>query len=493
MSLLGIDLGTTGVRALVVDDAGTHVASAARPVPLDMEGGRAEVDAVVVSAAVDAVIRDVVGPLKDPVRALSFSTQGEVVLAVDAHGRALAPVPVSMDRRGVAVEPRIGRRLGPGEFARITGQPPHPMFSVHKIAAGGPVWHSETVDRYLTLDAHIARGLGAEPATDLSMAARTGLLDVDARTWSDRIVDAARAEGAARLLVQRLPSLAVAGQVIGSVSPEAAARTGLRPGTAIVAGAHDQAAAYLGAAGIPGLRSVFSLGSSDCLTVGSAERPAGLDGTGFASYPMGPSGWLTLAGTAAGGWALEWWARMLGTSVSEVFDHPAAAPSSVMVLPYLIGSGTLDNDPAAHGAIIGLTLGTTREDLARAFLEASAFEMRKIVDALSQRAGISGGEISAVGGGASNAVALAIRADAAGLPLAVGPEHASARGAALLAGVGIDVFPDLDHLPAPAISERATPSPDLADWYGGRRTAYALLYEVLRPLTAASPITKENP
>jgi sugar (pentulose or hexulose) kinase len=483
VSLLGIDIGTTGVRALVADETGRTLASAARTSPLEIDGGRAETDARAVADAVDDAIREVLTRVGEPIAALSFSTQGEAVVPVDAAGEPLAPAPVSMDRRGDRSERLVARELGDGEFTRITGQPSHPMFSVHKIAGGGDVWHDDAVARYLTLDGHVACRLGAEAAIDLSMAARTGLLDVEARAWSDAVIDAARAAGAARLGRGLLPRVVAAGEVIGAVSAEAAARTGLPAGIPIVAGVHDQAAAYLGAGGSAGARSAFSLGSSDCLTVGSPARPGGLGKTGFASYPISDSTWLTLAGTAAGGWALDWFARIIGAPVGEVFDDPAPSPSPVLVLPYLTGSGTLDNDPSARGAIVGLTLDTTRRQLSRAFLESGAYELAKIVDALAELSGIGPGEIVAVGGGSANRTALGIRASAAGLALTPGPDHASARGAALIAGAGAGVFAGIDQLPAPLDAEPLHPDPDARDWYLSQRSAYRELYRALRPLT----------
>ncbi len=493
MTLLGIDIGTTGVRALAVDRAGTVVASASRPTPPVIDGRRAETDAAVVGVAVDDAIRELVAGLAEPVVAVSFSTQGEAVVPVSAAGLPLAFAPISMDRRGDLAEKEITAALGDGAFARITGQPAHPMFSVHKIAAGGDAWTAADVKGYLTLDAFVAARLGAAPTTDFSMAARTGLFDAGALGWSAAVIDAARSAGASRLSAGMLPRVVAPGEAIGTVSAEASERTGLREGTLIAAGAHDQAAAYFGAGGVAGRRSVFSLGSSDCLTVGSTERPDGLTDTGFASYPVSADRWLTLAGTAAGGWALEWFAGILGSGVAHVFDDPSPAPSSVMVLPYFVGSGTLDNDPTARGAIVGLTLDTTRSELSRAFLESGALELAKIADALAEKAGLRIGDIVSVGGGAANRQALGIRASAAGRALTPGPDHASARGAALLAGVGAGVFPGVGELPPPAVGEPIAPDPATREWYSRLRATYRELYLALRPLTNSLGTTKEKP
>lgn len=492
MSTLGVDLGTSGVRAAVYDAAGELLASAAVPTALTRSGDRVETDAEAVLTAAETAIRTAVADpavLDDRVTALSFSVQGEAVVPVDREGRALAAAPVSMDRRGVRAASAIGDRLGGDRVQRITGQPLHPMFSLYKIAEGGPGWADGATAAYRCLDAFVAARLGAEAATDHSMAARTGAFDVGALDWSDELLEAVAADGP-RIDRRMLPRAVPAGTVIGAVDAAAAARTGLDSGIAIIAGVHDQGASWLGAGGRRGAVSVFALGSSDCLTVGTDGRPDGLDGTGFASYPLRDGVWLTLAGTAAGGWALDWFSGIVGGDVASVFDAPSATPPELLVLPYLVGSGTLDNDPTARGAVIGLTLDTTRDQLARAFLEAGGFELAKMLDAFAAR-GVSAGELRAVGSGAANRAGLEARALAAGAPLAPVGGHPSARGAALLAALGTGAADSLDTLPAPETGIPAVPDPDLRAWYDTQRAAYRSLYPATRDLIHP-PAPKEH-
>lgn len=486
MSLLGIDLGTSGVRAAAHSIDGTLLASASVPTALDHGvGGLATVDAEAVATAAEEAIRSVIADpavLGDPVLAVSFSVLGEAVVPVDAGGHALASAPVSMDRRGMQAASALGARLGGDRVQSITGQPLHPMFSIHKIAAGGPGWTGAEVAGYRTIDGFVAERLGARPAIDYSMAARTGAFDVNALEWSEEILVAVRADGADWADARLLPEAVAPGSVIGAVSAAAASRTGLAAGIPVVAGLHDQAASFLGAGGRTGTSSVFALGSSDCLTVATPTRPGGLAGTGFASYPIGDGLWITLAGTATGGWALEWFADLVGEDLATVFDHPAPVPPRLIVLPYFTGSGTLDNDTRARGVIAGLTLTTTRAELSRAFLEATGYELAKIVEAFAS-AGIDTGRIFAVGSGAANRAALAIRANAAGVPLTPVDIGASARGAALLAGVGAGVYPDLSAVPgAEASAVPSTPDPLTRPWYDSQRAAYRELYRVMKPI-----------
>jgi sugar (pentulose or hexulose) kinase len=145
--------------------------------------------------------------------------------------------------------------------------------------------------------------------------------------------------------------------------------------------------------------STFALGSSDCLTVETSQRPAGIGGTGFATYPWRPERWLTLAGTAAGGWTLDWYVALTGADADALLSESSPEPSPIIVLPYLAGSGTLDNDPSGRGAVIGLTLDHSRAQLTRAFLEAAGYELGSILAAFTAT-GMPVGHIRAVGAGA---------------------------------------------------------------------------------------------
>ncbi|WP_067245877.1 FGGY-family carbohydrate kinase [Microbacterium resistens] len=496
MSVIGLDLGTSGVRAVAFAESGAVLGSATAPLELLRDGtGRAELDAFSLIEAAERVVRDAAVAATaagDAPGALGFSVLGEAVVPVDAHGGPMARIAVSMDGRGAPAARAIGERVGAERFQQITGQPLHGMFSVFKIMAGGDGWADAAGFRCVG-DLLAERWTGV-PGIDLSQAARTGLLDVDSGEWSEELL-AAVAIDAPWLRRDRLPVPFPAGAVIGGLAEESAIRLGMPAGTPIVAGAHDQAAAYLGADGRPGGRAVIALGSSDCLTVGTPDRLAGLDDTGFAGYRVDDGLWITLAGTAAGGWALEWLAGMLRREVGDVFGAIAEEPPALLVLPYLAGSGTLDNDPDARGVIHGLTLDTGVPELARAFIESAGFEFYKIAAAFRAR-GVGLGELNVTGTGASNAAALAARADASGLELTPVTSDASVRGAAMFALRALGGGPAA--LRAPADEERtARPHPETAPWYDLQRAAYVDLYRATRAVAShldisAQPHQKEK-
>ncbi|BDI22108.1 L-fuculokinase [Herbiconiux sp. L3-i23] len=485
MSLLGVDIGTSGVRAAAYDRGGRELASRARSYALHREGAAVELDAAEVVAAVEQVVAIVAGDTRaDPVEALSFSVLGEAYVALNGSS-SVSRAPVSMDPRGGTLADVVREDVGDEAFTAITGQPLHPMFAGFKMSAG---LLGEARDaRYRCFGDLLAERWTGIAAIDMSMAARTGVYDVGARAWSERLLDALHRAGGRRIDETALPRVVGSFDPIGRMGDDVADRLGLPHGVVVVAGMHDQAAAYLGAGGRIGRASSYSFGSSDCLTLGTRLRPQWSRPTGFASYPIADDHWITLAGTAAGGWALVWLAELMGANESELgplLDDLADEPPALLVLPYLVGSGTLDNDPAALGTVHGLRLGTTRPQLVRAFLEASGFELGKIVDALDV-AGIAPGEIRAVGSGAHNPRALAARAEAAGVPLVPTPGHASARGAALAAGIGIGIFSGPDALPEPQTRAAATPTSAHRDWYDAQRSLYSGLYDATRSLDRA--------
>jgi Sugar (pentulose and hexulose) kinases len=497
VSLLGIDLGTSGVRAGAFRVDGTEISSRSTDSVVERVGdGRVEADAEAILGAVERVLRELTADeavAADPITALAISVQGEAIVPVDATGRALAPAPLSMDRRGLEACDRITERMSAERLKHITGQPAHPMFSIYKIAASGGGWVD--ADGFRCLGDFVAARMGAAPAIDYSMAARTGAFDLDERAWSEEIVSAAAEYAGSWLTTSRFSRAVPSGTVIGTVSETASERTGLRAGTPIVAGAHDQAASFVGGGGRATLTSVFAFGSSDCLSVGSPTRNRALDDTGFATYPLTDSLWISLAGTAAGGWILAWFADLVGATsyeaMKELFSAPAPTAPRLLVLPYFAGSGTLDNDPGARGIIAGLTLSTTTADLARAFLESSGFELAKILELLSV-CQVEVGAVNAVGGGAANGRALALRASAAGAPLSAVPGHSSARGAALIAGIGTGEYAGFDSLPNPGAGGVAVPDPNTRPWYDSQRAAFRALYQVMRPIDSALSAEKEN-
>ena len=483
-TVLGIDVGTSGCRAAAYDPAVREVAAATARYQVSLPGpGRAEIDADQVWAAVAGCLRTVNAQLDSSPQALAIAVQGETVLPVSADGQALAMAPISADARAVEETAAISDAVGVRRLRVITGQRPHPMFSVGKIAWTRRIpglW--QRAAKFHCLGDFLALRLGVPPAIDYTMAARTMAFDCHQQTWSSEILDAAGIPG------KLMPPAVPAGAELGRLSPAIAGNLGFSQPPVLLAGAHDQACALLGAGAIEPGQAALSLGTSECLTVNLDGWPDALTDTTIPVYrPWQSDRWIVQAGIPSGGATLDWLAGMLtgpgeDHALSSLAGTLPAEPAHVLALPHFAGSGTTENDPASRGAFIGLSHSTTAGELFRAVLEASGFEVARSVAALAA-AGIVISELRASGGGSAAAAPVQLRSPAAGHPLSVEPGHATARGAAIIAGAATGFYPSLTDAGAlvrPASSVR--PDPGTQRWYQQQRKRYALLYPALRPI-----------
>jgi xylulokinase len=493
LSLLGIDIGTSGCRAVAFGTDGVVRAAAFRAYAIARSApGHAEHDADAVWNAVQACMREVnetVGAA-DPVEALAVASQGEAVVPLDEAGRALAPAPISVDYRAAEEASEIADRVGAGRLRVVSGAPAHPMFTVFKL-----LWWlrhdpegAGRAHRFLCYGDFAALRLGVEPAIDYTLAARTAALDVHRRAWSDEIL------AAAGLAPARLARPVPSGTPLGRVERALSGALGFAAPPLVVAGAHDQAAAMWGA-GVHRLgQAGFSLGTSDCLAAPVAAAATQLERSVYPYYPYDDADLsIVLAGIPSGGAMIGWFLdEVVGADKTEegdgrsrfdiLYDTMADDAGGALVLPHFAGSGTLDDDAASSGAIVGLTLATTRGQIARALVEASGFEAGRNL-AEWAALGVSVEELRVSGGGARSTRALSARAEALSRPLVVPPHpgEATARGAALLAGVGAGFYPSIADAAATVDGEREiAPDPTRAAALEGARGRYALLYAALR-------------
>lgn len=493
MSYLGLDIGTSGVRCVAFDEEGQTLSTSTADVELSVgSDGSAEVDADHVWAAVVQTIQKVASHESvsaDPVAACSFSEQGEAVVPVDVDGNPVAPVPISLDLRGAPMTRRLESSLGADRIQRITGQPLHPMFSISKMMAiHADDQVSSSIRGWRTLGAFVAERLGVRATLDTTMAARTMAFDVDDRSWSTDILASAGIDAGL------LPPVVDPGTPIGPIAECVSEMLGYRRPPLVVVGGHDQACAFWGAGNCDPGDVVASLGSTECVTTATAVRVETAD-SGIATYPAG-SAWLMLAGIPTGGLALEWVRSLIDMPQFDVDTllRDSEGPSSLLVLPYLGGGATIDNDPEASGAVLGLTLTTDSADLVRGLLEASGFEIRRVVDWLADRELPIPDVLPAVGGGAAP-TSLQVRADASGLAFGLVGHDASARGAAMLAAVGAGggSFTEVvRRMTVPAIERLARPRLH-RDHYARQRADYEATVSALRALRDLRNERQTNP
>lgn len=450
MTLLGVDVGTTGCKAAAVDLDGSLLATAYREYPLATpQPGWAELDPDDVWDAVCAAIREVTAAVAEPPRALAFATLGEAVTPIDASGAALAPTIVSFDGRARECYEQLVGAVGPERLAAVCGVEPQPHYAVAKwcwIVREMP----ETYRRAATLACFgdlVSVRLGLPPVIDHTMATRTLAFDAAGGCWSSEILDAAGVD------IRKLPVPAPTGTVVGAVAGRQARALGLADGALLVTGGLDQVCAAYGVgigAGLDG-SAMLSLGTVAVLAaVLDADRPAGT------SVPMVPyvvpAKRLAVAGTPAGGAVLRWYRDRFGAPdggttgsadpdiegdvYARIVASAAEVDTDLIALPHFAGSRTAFADPESTAALVGLTFATERVHIVRALMEGVALETAVMAERIAE-AGAPVTSLRAVGGGSRSAVWMQIFADVLGVPVgSTASADAAAFGAALIAGAG---------------------------------------------------------
>jgi len=485
--LLGVDIGTTGVRGAVVDALGRVVAEANEACPPDTCGeGRVEADAEAWWNAARAVIGRIgqSAPLAR-VEGVGVTGQAPTAVLVDENGRPLRRAILWLDVRAGPEARALDRALGPGRAEAIGGNRMHAYYLGPKLA-----WLSanepEILERAaLVLQSHafVAMRLTGEATCDPSTAMLCApLFDARAGVWSE---EAARAAG---LKTRVMPRIARAHDVIGAVTREAAALTGLREGTPVVAGGGDFAASALGVGVVDEGEACLMLGTAGNLLM-PMDHPR-FDSRLVNSHHVGCDRWLALGGTLCGA-ALEWFRGACARGVDwNTLEQEAGevevGAGGLVVLPYFQGERTPVWDERARGVFFGLDLTHTRAHLYRALIEGIALGFRHCL-AVAEERGVRFGEVVAANGAGRSALLRQALSDALGVPVTwVGSGGGTVSGAALLAGLGIGVLADpragrawrrevIRHEPDPRASAK------LVDVFARRVSLYASVRECFGP------------
>ena len=498
MSLMGIDVGTTGCKVVAFDHDGAVLAQASREYPLlSPQPGWYELDPEQVWSFVCDCLRQVNAQIRhDPATALALSSQGEAMIPVTRDGMALANSPVSSDRRNMTQTAAMQAALGKQHIYAITGQPMGSIYTLPKL-----LWWRDHMPQLLEdcwkilcyVD-FVAFKLGAQAAIDYSMAARTLALDVHALDWSEELLAAG---GVTR---EQLATPVPSGTIIGEVSRRLADDLGFVGAVKVVTGGHDQPAGALGAGVLAPGRAMLSIGTTEAMVaVTDAPRPQMLE-YNVSCYPhAAPGHFIALSGNQTGGRLLRWYRDELAAAEREIaassgrdvydviVEQCADAPGSLLLLPYFVGSGTLYEDPLATGAIVGLSFDSKRADIVRAILEGLAYEQALGVRRLNE-IGVDIRELTAVGGGAKSERWMQIKADIIGLPVSVlHTSEAASLGVAMLAGWATGVYASLHEAAAQLIRARKTflPRQEYAAHYQRQLSLFADLYEALKPIYEA--------
>ena len=489
--LIGLDIGTSGAKALLCDDRGSTLATALAEYPLSSprplwseqdpadwwRGARAAIVAVLKHAAVDG----------GQVAGLGLTGQMHGAVFLDERDEVIRPALLWNDQRTAAECAEITARVGAERLIAISGNPALTGFQAPKI-----LWlrnhepeHYARVRRVLLPKDYIRLLLTGLAATDASDAAGTLLLDLRARDWS--------AELLAALAIPRdwLPAVAEGPAVTGGLLPAIARELGLPAGLPVIAGGGDNAAAAVGTGIVrPGVIS-SSIGTSGVLFAHSAAIALDPQGRLHSFCHAVPGQYHLMAVTLAAGGAFQWLRATLRAisaadlSYADLTGLAAQAPpgaEGLLFLPYLSGERTPHLDPLARGAFVGLTTRHTAAHMARAVMEGVTYSLRDGLE-IMRGLGIDLSEVRAIGGGARSALWRQMQADIFGAEVAtLAAEEGPAYGAALLAGVGAGLFADVGAAVERCVAVAAItrPDPPAQQRYDQAYAIYRQLYGDLR-------------
>ncbi len=495
MSLMGLDIGTTGTKATIFDEEGRARASAYREYSmLHPRPGWMELDPEEVWRNVKEAVAEAAGRVpRDPVKAFAISVLGEAAVPVAEDGSVLANSILGFDSRTTELFDRWIAEHDRAEIMRICGQPASQMFTIVKL-----MWIKQEqpelyrrMARFLTFEAFAHLRMGLEPRVDHSMAARTMAFDIHRKQYSKKLCKWAGVR--AELFAEAAPT----GTVVGKLGRKAAKELGLPAGCLVVAGSHDQPAGALGSGVTQPRVAMDATGTVECFAV-AMDAPVvneTLLENNLACYPHAAEGlYVALAFNFTGGSLFRWLrdnfaraeveeAARGGRNVYDLLiEQMTAEPTDLFVVPHFMMTGTPHLDGNPIGAVVGLTLSTRRGEFLRAALEGIGYEMKLNVDILRQ-AGVEVDEFRAIGGGAKSDFWLQLKADMYNrrvVKLAV-PEAASL-GMAIAAGLAAGVYTSASQAAAELIRPEAVFVPDIgrARYYDEKLEQYRELYGALK-------------
>jgi xylulokinase len=455
MKVLGIDVGTGGTRAVVVDSRGCVVASATdKHAPFaSPQTGWAEQDARDWWRACIGAVRALLtqdGIVADEIGCIGLTGQMHGTVLLDEREEPLRPALIWCDQRTDAQCRAITELVGAERLIELTLNPALTGFSLPKL-----LWVREIepmvwarVRSILLPKDYVRLRLTGERATDVADASGTLLFDVSKRVWSSEMLSVGEIDK------HWLPTVYESAEVTGRVSAAGSAATGLRQGTPVVAGAGDQAAGAVGMGIVrPGMVSA-TIGTSGVVFAATAQPSLDPQGRVHTFCHAVPERWHVMGVTQAAGLSLSWFRDRFGPVArdgrdpyDQLSDEATNAPpgaNGLLWAPYLMGERTPHLDPYARAALVGLTASHTRAHIIRAILEGVAFSLRDTLTIFKEM-DVPVQVIRLGGGGARSALWRQIQADVYGRTVEiVQAEEGAAYGAALLAGVGGQLWPSVD-------------------------------------------------
>lgn len=504
MKIAGLDIGTTGCKCTVFDENGKYLDKSYKDYIIKRRLSGHEIDMKALRDSVIMVVSDMAKKYPD-IAGLGVTSFGETFVLTDEDGEPLDVSMLYTDPRGKEECKELIDKIGEMRIAQITGLRPHEMYGIsklmwvkkHKPEIYGKAKHAFQVEDFIVYT------FSKVAQIDYSLSTRSMAFDINTLDWSDEIIEAAGVDKC--LYSKPVPT----GTPAGKITPEMAEKTGLSKDTIIVSISQDQLAATVGAGAFSSDIAVDGAGTVECLIPIYDSMPnieEMYKGYYVAVPYILPGKYITYAFSYTGGALTQWCtdtiakeekklAKTRGISVNELLeeeytlkmkelDLEADEPSGLLVLPHFAGAATPYMDTGSKGVIVGLTTDTSVAEMYYGCLEGVCYEMYLNYKKLANT-GIHFKKLHATGGGAHSSVWMQMKADILNLPIvALKTVDAGTVGCAMLTGISIGVFKDLNDATNHMVEETVTyePRKEQHEKYMKIFERYEKLYEAVRPI-----------
>ncbi len=496
--LIGLDAGTTSIKGLLINADGSHETFAQKEYSLEYkEGDMVEIDPDIYWETTRYIIGQLlkesgIGPEK--IRAVSFSSQGETLIAVDKNGKPLRKAIVWLDNRSDKEAKTIEEYFSRQTLLEKSGQPEMlPLWPATRI-----LWIREnepdvfrSVSKFLLVEDYLIYKLTGQYCSEESLVSSTLCYDIQNKKWWDEMLDFLSITP--ELLPQVLPS----GTPAGRISKETALATGLSSDTMVVTGGYDHVAGAVGSGNIAEGIVSETTGASMAMVVTIDNPVLDPDLNLPCQCHAVPGKYMLQPYGQTAGMVLKWFRdeffdrekESAGKENLNTYDLMTALAEKVpagseglIMLPHLMGAGSPEFDTKVKGVFAGMTPAMGKGHFVRAIMESVACMINRNIDSLAEH-GIKPEEIRALGGGAESDLWNRIKADMTGIPfITLQSRETPCLGAAILAGIGCGIFKDLEEGCGQLVRLKNTypPDPGLYDTYKKVVEKYVRLYDQLK-------------
>lgn len=495
--VIGIDVGTTSIKGMLMDGTGGIVAFAKQEYSLDTgEGGICELDAEVYRKITCLIIRKLISDSnvdRENIVGLAFSGQGETLIVVDSDGKPLRKAIVWPDTRSGEEADDIKKRFDKQQMMNITGQPEIlPMWPATRI-----LWlkknEPDIFDRaakYLLVEDFLLFRLTGKYCTEHSLSSSTLYFDISQKKWWQEMLDFMG------ITEKQLPTLYPSGKVIGTLTSEAAREAGLCETTRCVTGAYDHPAGAIGSGNIYPGDATLAIGASMAICI-ALDKPVSDCSMNLPCQCHAIDGlYFLLPYEPTAGMVLKWFKDIFGQTemqeaerngedaydlLTRYAEKVPAGSDGLIVLPYLAGTGSPEFNPKVKGVFAGITMGMHKGHFVRAIIESVSLMIRHNLEAMRNK-GIDVKVIHILGGASKSNLWNQVLADVTGLSvITLRNAENSVMGACLLAAVGTGVFGDIKTACRASVKTNSRFDPDMSKrrLYNDMYAKYVNLYRSL--------------